>query len=207
MRRSLRRWSYFGIVPHERLAKGEKFMYKKLCEIMTSQVFAALYSNFNDTTSFVYGKIIAVNEHHLLIYMISPDGNFDGFLMKKVEDIFRIETGGQYFQKMSRLISEDATAHISDIALRADDIPSSLLTASKAMQQVVAIEQMDSGINDVIGIVRDISDSCVAVSQIDEYGSADGISYIRASDISQISYMSQDEQRIWRLWNSIQSGR
>jgi len=179
-------------------------MYKELCEIMASQVFAALYSNFSDTTSFIYGKIIAVNEQHLLIYMISPDGNFDGFLMKKVDDIFRIETGGQYSRKMSRLISEDATTHSSDIILSTDDIPSSLLTASKTMQQVVAIEQMNSGINNVIGIVKNISGSCVAVSQIDEYGNADGVSYIQISDISQISYMSQDEQRIWKLWNSIQ---
>ena len=174
-------------------------MYNQLYEIMQSKAFASFYSNPDDTGSFVFGRILGMNDQFLAIYMLSPNGDFDGVLAKRVDDIFRIEVGGLYAEKMLRLFDESNLKPI-DSPMDNDAILMSLLSASQMKQQVVAIEQFSSGIDDIVGIVGEITDNCVSVFQIDAYGVADGTSYSRITDITQISYMSQDEQRICRLW-------
>ena len=66
---------------------------KNICKKMN---FVSIYSNFDDTEKFIYGKVLCVNEDEVLIYMLSPNGDYDGILVQQTADIFRVEYGGDY---------------------------------------------------------------------------------------------------------------
>lgn len=174
-------------------------MFDKLSELMKSKGYASFYSNPNNTESFAFGRVLAMTDGFLAIYMISPDGYYDGILAKRVADIFRIEVGGQYSKGMSILI-DDSKLPTMNAPVDTDNIPAYLLHMSKKERQVIAIELINSGIDDIVGIVEEINDRCISVFQIDAYGHADGMGFCRLQDITQIAYMSQSEQRVLKLW-------
>ena len=81
-----------------------------------------------------------------------------------------------------------------------EDIKDALLSIALKTKEIVSIELANSGFNDVVGFVEEKNDGYSKIRQIDEYGFEDGYSYIRVNDITQISYSSQDEKRILKLW-------
>lgn len=174
-------------------------MLKILTELCKKKIYACYYSDYNNTSKFIYGQILSVNSKDVAIYMISPDGLYDGILVKPSNYILRIETNGQYNSKMDRLCSLNELPPFS-YSFTQEDIKDALLSIALKTKEIVSIELANSGFNDVVGFVEEKNDGYSKIRQIDEYGFEDGYSYIRVNDITQISYSSQDEKRILKLW-------
>ena len=170
-----------------------------LLEISQNNKNASIYTNFNETSKFHYGRIICVNSEELAIYMISPDGLYDGILLKKTEDIIRVEVDGQYDKKMKKLCSLSQLQPF-EYSLDSTNIKASLLEVALQSRRVVALELVDSGYKDVVGFVDGISDGLCKIKIIDEYGFEDGYCFVMTDKITEISYASQDECRIIKLW-------
>ena len=80
-------------------------MLKKLKELSRLANKVSLYTNINDTSHFLYGIILAVDENKIAVQLISPDGENDGIVAFDTEEVFRIELDGQYAEKMKKLSS------------------------------------------------------------------------------------------------------
>jgi len=163
----------------------------------------SLYTNYNNVDSFIFGQILCVNDSHLAILAVSPDGVFDGIIMKTVRSVFRIEKDGQYSKKMTALIKatgENDPCLAMNCALDKGSIIESLLHYAMKTTGVVALELEDSGMDNVIGIIKDVENTICMIQQIDPYGFEDGVCFCQLGSITQISLMSQDEQRIKTLW-------
>jgi len=174
-------------------------MLKLLKEVCKQNKFACIYTNEENTSKFFFARVLCVNEKHIAIYLVTKDGCFDGIVVKRTEEISRVETDGQYSQKMKKLCSLQEQKPWEH-CLQEERIPESLLSVAKEEKGIVALEMLKSGYDDVVGFVEEIRDGLCTIRQIDEYGFEDGISYVRIDDISQISYASEDEDRILRLW-------
>lgn len=172
-------------------------MFELLKKICIKEKLVSIYSDYEETEKFFYGKILCVNEDEVLIYLISPSGKFDGILVKKTSSIFRIEYGGDYESKMELLLDCDLPDF--DYPVDESDIGLSMLKNALETKEMISIELLDSGIYDLIGIVEAIDKTTCRIKQYNEYGFEDGYSIINPDDITQISYASQDEQRIKRL--------
>ena len=64
-----------------------------------------LYTNHEETSNFIYGYILSINEETVTLYLITSDGKYDGVLVKQLSEIFRIEIDTQYVEKMKKLES------------------------------------------------------------------------------------------------------
>ena len=50
-----------------------------------------IYTNQEDTSSFSLGYIQNMTNSEVLIESINPQGNYDGYIVKNIKDIFLIE--------------------------------------------------------------------------------------------------------------------
>ena len=175
-----------------------------LMELYEQQKKVSIFDNIKDTSKFKFGQIRCITEEEIAINLISPNGEYDGVLAEKVDRVYKVETDNQYEEKMNKLCS------LSKLELGAtcnvdSNVFDYLLLLALETKKIVAIELVDSGYDDVVGFVEEINMNCLKVKNIDYYGTEDGYSFISLNDITQISYDSQDEQRLLKLWMANQS--
>lgn len=175
-------------------------MLKMLSELCLSRTLVSIYTNCEEPSKFYYGTILAVNDKEIAIDMTLPDGGNDGIVAEKVDKVFRIEMGGQYEKKMKKLCSLNLYKPFEG-CLDNNNIMESMLLMALQSKEIVSIELLDSGYDDIVGFVDVIENGQYKIKQIDEYGYEDGYSYVLIKDITKISYSSQYEKRVLNLWN------
>lgn len=172
-------------------------MIEMMKQYAESGEFVALYTDLGNTSSFIYGRILAVDDTWVAILPVTQDGVSDGLLVKLCEDVFRMDAGGEYAKKMQRLMGSNS--ELEDYSIDAERIAESVLQLAKTEHEIVAVEIENSGIDDITGFVKDSNDKIVIFDVMDSYGAPDGIAMIKASGISQIEYNGIAEKRIQRL--------
>lgn len=179
-------------------------MTNKLLELKQSEKYVSIYANENDTSKFVFGRILSVSEKYFAIYMIAPDGNYDGVLVKCLKDLIRIEIDDKYSNKMKQII-KSANENRFNFSLDNQNIIGAILDIAKTTKKIISLELLNSGENDVVGFVESVNSNICVIKQINEYGEEDGYSYIFLDNITQITYDSIDEQIVLNLWESVRN--
>lgn len=157
----------------------------------------------HSSEKFAYGRIIALDETDAAIYLISPAGNYDGVIVVRVDSITRIEHGGLYCERMSKLISDNELDRFPYVYTSgSNSICEWILGLSAKNQKVVSIEILDSGYDDITGIVKNIEDDCVCLQIIDKYGNPDGNAWAAIEDITQIAFSTETETTVECLFKS-----
>ncbi len=172
-------------------------MKEKLWELQNENKNVSIYS-CDDIDKFLYGKLLAVNDREFALLMYTPLGMYDGIIVKRIEDVTRIEYDGQYDQKMQKILPQDINP--KNFYIDDSQITSSVLNLSLKLSKVVSIELLNSGINNVVGIVDEICDNKCTIKLVDEYGYEDGYSFILVSDITQVMFDGETENLLLKLW-------
>lgn len=158
--------------------------------------WVSIYQDGSD--SFMYGRILAFNETDTAVLLVSRRGGFDGIMVVRTDSITKIEYGGMYEQRMSRLLKEDELAEYA-VTLSDENICEQVLGLSAKARSVVSLELCDSGYDDITGVVESVEDGIVCVQVIDVYGCPDGKALALLDDITQISYLGEKEAAITEL--------
>ncbi len=156
----------------------------------------------DDPDKFIYGRILACNDTFTLLVLASPEGKYDGLAMIETDDITRIEYGGDYAARMSRLMNEDeinASVPVNEHGFKDECICEQMLGLSRDTRSVVSIEIQDSGYDNVTGIVKSVDGDCVIVDIYDTYGKPDGAALLSMEDITEIALGGDREAAIKRL--------
>lgn len=174
-------------------------MLKRLRQAMTTGEYLLIYTAKDNPSSFCYGRILAVDEDYVALYLISPEGAYDGILVKETGSVQRIESGGQYDAKMKKLMQGE---QLPDWPweTRSGSIAAQLLSMAAERRNVVSIEFWDSGLDNDIGLVKAVDEETATVTLMDAYGYPDGESLFRLDSVTQIACDGRDERNYWRLW-------
>lgn len=136
-------------------------------ELFKNKEYVSLYTNYEESSKFCYGKIIDFDNNNFVFLMISPDGNYDGLLVKQISDVIRINKSDKYNARMQQLTNfNDINNCLSDYE-KSDNVLQSVLLMSKNNNKIVSIELNNSGFDDIVGIVANITDSVCEIRQID----------------------------------------
>lgn len=188
------------------IKKGWKKMLKVIEEFAKNRDYISLYTNCEDGSKFCYGRIVDFDDINLVFLMISPDGNYDGLLLKQISDIYRINKNDKYNERMQQLcMISDIENYLLNYE-ESDNVLRSVLLLSKNNNKIVSLELNDSGFDDIVGIVSNVTDSVCEITQIDFYGNLDGKAFVSLSNISQISFDSKTEQILQQLREQNQTG-
>ncbi len=169
-----------------------------LKEMCRKENYLSFYTDIEDTLSFHYGKILSVNKKHIVLYLISPGGLFDGILVIETWKIYRIEMDGQYKRKINKLCSF-ADLPVVDYTFDNEKIVNSIMKFALLNKTIISVELENSGFTDIIGFVDEINDDICKILQVDEYGCKDGFSYISINNITEVSCLSKHEKEIMSL--------
>lgn len=164
----------------------------KLSELKKEKKIASFYTDESNTSKFAVGFVIDYNDDYFIIEMISPQGLYDGIILKETSSIFRINTDGMYENKIMNLSKYYKTTS-SDIVFKENDLIYELLSLAKIKNHIVSLELLNSGFNDIQGYVEIIDNYSCIIKQITDYGELDGVGIVKFSDITEISCNSGDE--------------
>lgn len=85
----------------------------KLEELKKNKKIASFYTNENNTIKFSVGYIIDYNDEYFVLATISPEGLYDGFVLKETSSVTRINVDGKYENKILTL----AKYHKTDLII------------------------------------------------------------------------------------------
>lgn len=170
---------------------------KKICQ---ENKFVSVFLNSSNNSKFIYGRPLCVNERFSAIYMLDLSGRYDGILVHRTEDISRIEMDDLYKKKMDEL-SKIANQASEPCHLDEEHIVESLLQVAQKKGKIVSIEIRDSGYDDVVGFIKSLTSNLCIVKKINEYGMEDGKAIMEIQNITQVSYESESEIIIEKLFN------
>lgn len=165
-----------------------------LQECVKNQAVASLYFDRNEPFSHLTGRVLQANENELLVAHISAHGCYDGFILKRVDDLYRIDTDGKYEQKIEQLYSKKRQSHPS-ICFNVPNRSLYELLVEYAKQEnlIVSVEFDDACLS---GFVASVTPEAMELRIVDEYGAACGMAYFYISEVSTISVDTDDEQDI-----------
>lgn len=146
-------------------------MYNLLNELRNNKILVSVYTDMNNDEYFAVGYIIALTEKDVLMLNIGLYGEFDGYSVIKIVDIYRIEKESKYINKIRKLCNINFN-EIFKIDIT-DDLLMDLLNAAIYRHSIV-IFSINNNDNTIMGYVDKVKDNCIYVLQIDEYGEDDG---------------------------------
>ena len=161
-----------------------------------------LYTNAEQTQIFSAGIISEIFDNEVIISHYLPNGKYDGYIVKRISDIYKIETDSKYAEKIEILSKINETKHDQLCRVKENGF-STLLTYAYETKKVVTIELVDSGNNDAIGFVQQINDKYCTISMLDDYGENDGVSVFNIEDISHLSCDGDDEFVLKQLHDTL----
>ncbi len=176
-------------------------MLEWLQQAMVTGEYLMLYMDPDDTGKFCYGRVLAADEDFAALYLIGPDGAYDGLLVKETVSVQRIVSGGQYDMKMQKLMQG---VQLPDRRWEVDggSIAAQLLSMAAQHRWVVSIEFWDSGTDDAVGLVTAVNGETAELTLIDEYGYGDGACLFRMDSVTQVACDGGEERTIQRLWQA-----
>lgn len=150
---------------------------------------ASFYFDKEDNCVHLTGIVHQHNEDELLIAHITPRGEYDGFILNKIGNLYRIDYEGEYENKIQRLYQLKAQAHPT-VVCNEDGILFSLLKFARENQRLVSLEL---NTDKVTGIVKKY-DNFVQLQVINENGIKNGRCIIAIDEIVTISCDTDYEQ-------------
>lgn len=169
--------------------KGEIKMLSILKECMKENRVASFYFNKEDHCKHNTGFVIACNEDEFLVAHINARGEYDGFIRNRLEDVYRIEYGGDYEHKISQLYQLKNQSH-PVMEIDPENLLFSLLEHAKQNQLLVTFEMEDES---VVGYVASYDDY-ISLDEVDFYGRSQGKSIIDINELTVLACDGDDEQ-------------
>ena len=167
-------------------------MLRCLISTCEDEKVALVYTNLEQTEKFSAGIISGIFDNEIILGHFLPNGKYDGYVAKRIIDIYKVEVDSKYVVKITNL-SKGNTAKHDKIRRTNENGFMTLLTYAYESKNVVSIEMFESGNNDAQGFVEKISGDFCTISLLDEYGENDGAAILNIVNISHLSCNGDDE--------------
>ncbi len=169
------------------------------------QVLCEFYLDPDDLSKFCVGYIVDYDKENCLIACLDSYGNKDGFFCFKVEDLIKIQTDTQYLICLTKILSynNDKEYFAQKIDFKGVNKPfiNRVFDYIQKEKKVASFELVENGLKDFYGFISEISDDTLVIQQISCYGCLDGFVQVDAETITNITFNSQDEQKIEILYS------
>ena len=91
-----------------------------LLRLMQKSIYVSIFTDDRNKSCFSFGKIIGVDNNYYALSMVSPEGNFDGVLIKSFDHIVRIEENTKYCRKI-QILKELNGVNICESKIETED--------------------------------------------------------------------------------------
>jgi hypothetical protein len=180
-------------------------MINELINIKEERKIVSVYTNIDDTTKFMVGYILGVNDEWFVLLSISPTGMYDGLIIDQVNRVLRMNVDSKYEKKILSL-QQDNIQETELITFRKENIMLEFLNFAEKNKHIISVEIENSGCYEIQGYINKIKHEVIIIDEISEYGENDGSSTVNILNITKVRCNSEDElllQRLNRIHESV----
>ncbi len=157
----------------------------------------ALYTNVENPRAFLAGWVESVSSDHVVLRHLSPEGRYDGYILKYLDSIFRVDTEGRYLERLSFLFTARKQDFPLQLMPKTDEdtnlIPE-ILGAALREDLMVTVEIAAEDIEN--GAVKEIGFDTVSLDVFDHYGVIDREATVHLEAISEVRVDSERLQSL-----------
>ena len=169
-------------------------MYTSIIKAKEDNRLISLYTDLNNMENFHIVYVLNVKDGQVLEMNVGLHGEFDGYMVEFLDDIYRIEQESIYQKRIEKLSSQPGKFVKPFEILYQNNPMIDLLNA--AMKNNI-ISNINIGYEEnILGYITDIEDEKVFISQITEEGEFDGRTVIYVKNIKKVIIGDVDTQDI-----------
>lgn len=172
-------------------------MYKCYLNFKKNKELVCVYSDSTDSESFSAGYVTGVSDEDIILFHLTPNGKYDGYILLSIDNIFLIEYNTKYSKKLHQISDHLFSNDIQ--YFESDDLKLSILEYARVNDFIIEVQLINSGINDVIGKVVGVEDGLVKIDKYTEYGESDGQAVFDISNITRLVCDSEEDQIIKQI--------
>ncbi|AUS09487.1 hypothetical protein C1X05_12120 [Laceyella sacchari] len=184
---------------------GESRILEALKRSLYKGMIVSVYSDRNQPGNFSAGFIDAISDEQFVMKHVTPEGTNDGYIMRRIEDVFRVDVHGEYEQRLRLLYTLQKQRHedfLNGAVTEQSNLFVESLTIAQARNLIVTIciDETESQ-DDITGFVKEINTEEVTIARISSNGSNDGESIFLIEDITKMNCDTTAERLIKQLYN------
>lgn len=151
----------------------------------------SVYCDRDNPQCHLTGFVQHYNDSELLLSHITPYGEYDGYVLLRIGDIFRVDSGGDYEKKIKALYHIKKQSH-RDICFSSEEILFTLLDFAAENDLAVTLNFENTSVSGFVGS----SGEKAEINVVDEYGRNQGISVVDVNEVVYFSVDTVDEQNM-----------
>lgn len=165
----------------------------------------SIFSDYNNMEKCTVGFIGNFDDDFVLIKCVNTNGEEDGLAIRRVDNIFRIDIGGEYESKLQKLYRLKGEKHNIYLDKNSDNVFNQILGYSISNNKVLEISIDENNEQELIcGTVESINDNgLIKIKKINFYGYDDGVTFIDVDDIVTLNCDSNDAKDLFLLNKSV----
>ena len=159
---------------------------KKICIV---------FSNDEDPEKCIIGYVGYYNAAEVLIYLTAVRGVYNGYVVIKMADIFKIRCDGPY-ENAAEILYQSRSRKHENVPICNNDVTASLLKKEKREKYIAYIVLDDERVQ---GYVRAFDGEKLILENVTDYGEDDGTCELPIETIKLFYVDTEDEQDICLL--------
>ena len=167
-------------------------MIDEVIKMKQNKNIVSIFCDETDSTTFLEGYIYAVG----VIKHITPHGLADGYILKELDSIVHLETGGKYERKIEKLYHKKNQKHIDLEIDKNSDLEDNILQICMNNEYITSFEMVEDDECPIKGTIKELDSNKVIVSKLTEDGEEDGEAVLKKENIDTISFLGVDEEDI-----------
>ena len=171
-------------------------MIDEVIKMKQNKNIVSIFCDETDSTTFLEGYIYAVGVQKFLIKHITPHGLADGYILKELDSIVHLETGGKYERKIEKLYHKKNQKHIDLEIDKNSDLEDNILQICMNNEYITSFEMVEDDECPIKGTIKELDSNKVIVSKQTEDGEEDGEAVLKKENIDTISFLGVDEEDI-----------
>ena len=171
-------------------------MIDEVIKMKQNKNIVSIFCDETDSTTFLEGYIYAVWVQKFLIKHITPHGLADGYILKELDSIVHLETGGKYERKIEKLYHKKNQKHIDLEIDKNSDLEDNILQICMNNEYITSFEMVEDDECPIKGTIKELDSNKVIVSKLTEDGEEDGEAVLKKENIDTISFLGVDEEDI-----------
>lgn len=171
-------------------------MIDEVIKMKQNKNIVSIFCDETDSTTFLEGYIYAVGVQKFLIKHITPHGLADGYILKELDSIVHLETGGKYERKIEKLYHKKNQKHIDLEIDKNSDLEDNILQICMNNEYITSFEMVEDDECPIKVTIKELDSNKVIVSKLTEDGEEDGEAVLKKENIDTISFLGVDEEDI-----------
>lgn len=181
---------------------------KDVKELKLKNKTISIYTDRYDLESFSIGYIAAIEEPFIYINHLSTRGEEDGIILRRSDDIFRIEYDGPYEQKLERLYRLKEQKHRKYLPKTKGKLFNAFLRNIQKHKWVVTLRVGDmENFIDVTGLIEEVKEGKVYMTELTNDAHACGSVIVPIHEIYVMRCDTEYEKDIRLIYNSDKAGK